>query len=78
MNAAEKQLFIAMLCNRVRDSIIAKIERMPEEWDGHELRRLIADTFEHEAWTVRKGSRDPAYRRRYRKYVNIRGVENLV
>lgn len=78
MNAAEKQLFIATLCNSVRDSIIAKIERMPQEWDGHELRRLIADAFEHEAWIVRKDTRVPAHRRRYRKYANVRDTENLV
>lgn len=43
MNANEKREFIAALCNRIRDELIAKVPKMPEEWDGHELRALLED-----------------------------------
>jgi hypothetical protein len=29
--------------NRVRNELLAKVPAMPEEWDGQELRWLIAD-----------------------------------
>jgi len=40
MDAKDKADFIRELCDRVRDSAIADIDRMPPDWDGHELRQL--------------------------------------
>jgi len=45
---AGKRHFIRMLCNSIRDELLAKAAEMPEEWDGFELRELLADKFEHE------------------------------
>jgi hypothetical protein len=49
MTRDEKHRFIHDLTEAVTLAIIAKIDDMPEEWDGIELRRYIADRFEEEA-----------------------------
>jgi hypothetical protein len=46
MNAAQKKSFIRDLCNCVKLETIARVKHMPEEWDGHELRALLAKSFE--------------------------------
>ena len=46
MTVQEKRRFITELCNNVRDEILQKAENMPEEWNGIELRRYIAERFE--------------------------------
>lgn len=45
MTQEDKRKFIRELINRVKAEVIAKTERMPEEWDGMELRQFIADKF---------------------------------
>ena len=43
----EKKEFIESLVNAVRDDISGKIDAMPENWDGIELRQYIADRFQY-------------------------------
>lgn len=45
----DKKRFIRSLCNSVRNDLIDKVGRMPKEWDGYELRELIALKFSNEA-----------------------------
>ena len=52
MTVAEKAEFIRNLTDTVRDALIAAVPNMPESWDGHELRALIADTFAAEVSSV--------------------------
>ena len=54
MNKDEKHCFVTNLCDSVRDHVLSKLPQVPEEWDGHELRELIAD-----AWLRRYRSRRP-------------------
>lgn len=61
---AGKRRFIRTLCNSVRDELIAKVERMPADWDGHELRELIADTFNFSRTRLMRDARTP----RVKKY----------
>lgn len=68
MTKDDKIAFVNNLCNAVRDSVIANMDALPEAWDGHELRRFLADKFEHEAWTL--GPRAKDARRRFRDYRN--------
>lgn len=44
----EKEKFIKNLIGHVQASLLKKIDKVPEEWDGLELRLWIADTFEWE------------------------------
>lgn len=76
MTKREKTKFIRDLIAAVQKDIVKKVGEMPEEWDGHELRRYVADKFEESSMTIkRKG--DPEMRRRRRRYENEVLVRNL-
>jgi hypothetical protein len=45
MNTDEKKVFINELVDRVKSEILAKVDRMPDNWDGIELRQYISDNF---------------------------------
>jgi hypothetical protein len=77
MTKAEKRKFIKDLTAAVARDAIAKIDRMPEEWDGHELRRYLADQFDREVSALMniKGAR--ANRSRFRAYRNTIATTNL-
>ena len=78
MEKAEKRRFILELINNVQADILANVGKMPEEWDGHELRRYVADKFDESAMTVgRKGPYGKPYARRTRDYRNTVIVNNL-
>jgi hypothetical protein len=62
MDQADKKKFIANLCDSVRDELVAKVEDMPDNWDGHELRQLIASKFNREAFDLIRGKRGRAFR----------------
>lgn len=46
MTLAEKVRFVEELTSHVKQSLIEQAEKWPEEWDGHELRRLVARRFQ--------------------------------
>ena len=48
MTNKDKKKFIASLCNSVRDVAIDRIQYMPDEWDGLELREYLARLFNQE------------------------------
>lgn len=45
MTHAEQKRFMNGLISNVRKSLLDNINKHPLEWDGHELRRLIAERF---------------------------------
>ena len=78
MNQMEKELkakFVTDSCNGMRDSILKLIEedRLPENWDGHELRMLI----EHKAIEDAARSHKYAGKQRVHEFNNTVLVENL-
>jgi hypothetical protein len=76
MTRAEQALFVANLTESVRDELLRKIGSgaIPETWDGHELRQLLADKFVYEVSALfREGKRS----RRLREYRNTVIVNNL-
>lgn len=78
MNTIEKRRFVRELIANVQRDVLAKVPLMPEEWDGHELRRYIADKFDESAITVgRSGTHGHDYRARTRAYRNEVLVRNL-
>lgn len=74
MDKIEKTLFIKSILDSVADSLIKNIDIYPEEWDGVELRWLIAD---HVADNVVIGSAANKKRRRFKDYRHTVIVENL-
>ncbi|NCX56251.1 MAG: hypothetical protein EBW87_03530 [Burkholderiaceae bacterium] len=69
MDSDQKTKFIRDLTTSVVMDIIASVRKMPEEWDGHELRQFIADKF---AWNTTAMTRS-----RMKDYKNEVVVRNL-
>lgn len=45
MNKNEKRSFIRQLSRNIINEALSNIPKMPENWDGHELRLYLADRF---------------------------------
>ena len=45
MTTTEKRRFIRQLVNTAKKDAIKAAARMPQSWDGHELREYLADYF---------------------------------
>jgi hypothetical protein len=75
MNYREKKTFVNQLISSVRRDIIAKLSNTPPEWDGHELRKYIADKFADQTSNVMGGATPD--RRRKAAYNNEVLVRNL-
>ncbi len=45
MTTTEKRRFIRQLTNSIKKEAIVQAKRMPQSWDGHELREYLADRF---------------------------------
>jgi hypothetical protein len=73
MKLNDKKRFIRNLTGSITAELISKVRNMPEEWDGHELRALLADTFAFEVSSTMRDKRG----RRYREYQNEVIVRNL-
>jgi hypothetical protein len=76
MNEEEKRIFVANLCDDIRNSILRRVERMPDEWDGIELRQFIADEFQAEATISRRNFK--GNQRRLRLYHQAIYNNNLI
>lgn len=46
MDLEEKKAFIRELSDSITESLLELTDKMPEEWDGHELRCLLAFRYE--------------------------------
>ncbi len=72
MNLEEKRDFIKGLIEAVETEIMNKTGKMPETWDGYELRWYIKDKFSEVVWgDMRKSTK------RKRDYNNTILVDNL-
>lgn len=49
MNSQEKVEFIQGFMDMIKKDLVSKVPVMPEDWDGIQLRNLIADAFTYEA-----------------------------
>jgi hypothetical protein len=63
MTKSEKAVFVNQLVDSVKDGILRAIteDRVPAEWDGFELRQLLADRFYGESFNLA-----PARKRAYK------------
>lgn len=74
MTKREKRVFVRELIGSVKKSVLANVDRMPDEWDGIELREYIADKFA-DSKAFSKGR--PHLKRRASDYRNEVLVRNL-
>jgi hypothetical protein len=73
LNKLEKQQFIVELTGNIMNKAIEQTAKMPESWDGIELRWYLADKFADAVFgetSKRKG-------KRYNEYRNSVIVDNL-
>ncbi len=82
LTRAAKRRFISQLTRSVSKELQAKVAKMPIEWDGMELRELIADAFKAQTilstrsyWGDTRGR--VADKRRLREYRNEKLKRNL-
>lgn len=71
MNTDQKRYFIDELLNNVRLSLLEKVDSMPADWDGIELRQYIAIKFSE---CVISGTMAPARKRRFNSEVLERNL----
>lgn len=72
MNSEEKKVMIRELYKNMMNELLDKVDRMPEEWTGIELRWKISDLAEEWQYTIYdKRSK------RYKNYKNTCLVENI-
>ncbi len=45
MTTVEKRRFIRQLANAIKKEALVTAKRMPQSWDGHELREYLSDKF---------------------------------
>ena len=63
MTHREQKRFIRELCKNVEKSLLDNVKKHPLTWDGHELRRLIAERFKQADFgDGLEGARGRAYR----------------
>lgn len=51
MTKREKKRFVRDLIGTIQQSILEEVNQMPEDWDGVELRRRIADRANEANWS---------------------------
>lgn len=71
MTPVEKRVFIDEIVNNVHSSIANKINAMPDDWDGIELRQYLALHF---AQCVISGTMNTARKRRFNNEVLTRNL----
>lgn len=77
MNSNEKRRFIEDLTANVRENLINKIPKMPEDWDGLELRELLAEKFTESCLMSQGRANRKQFRRRLNDYRNEVITRNL-
>jgi hypothetical protein len=72
MDKPDKKIFVYELIGSVVDDVMTAIDegKIPEEWDGHELRKFLADKFAGQVADAMKSTR-------LREYKNTVIVNNL-
>ena len=74
MNAKAKRHFVQELIRSVQSEILDKLSEVPEEWDGFELRWMIADYFDRSRINPSGGDQGRQRKREYRNEVLVRNL----
>lgn len=73
MNKQEKIEFITGMMDMLKSEMLNKIDRIPEDWDGVELRWYTKDKADEVVWSNYRDKRAS----RYKKYENDMIINNL-
>ena len=66
MTKAEQAEFINDLIDNCRESILSRLDDIPEDWDGAELRLFVRDKFAEVVWGDYSRGQMAKYRRQVR------------
>jgi len=78
MNKAEQATFIDVYINSVKSFLIEKIQKLPDNWDGFELRHWIAQKFDEENLLSKRNSKwQPSKQKRRKECENDIIINNL-
>jgi hypothetical protein len=72
MNQQEKTEFVLELCDTLRDTLLERVARMPDEWDGIEIRQLMVDLAETQFVYVKMS---PARKKAYKNTVLVNNLD---
>ena len=72
MNKQEKTQFILDITDNLRDALLERVEKIPEQWDGIELRQLLVDVARSQ-FNCRQMS--PARKRSYNNTVLVKNLD---
>lgn len=72
MNLPEKDQFVHQIMSDLKHEILKRVDRMPEEWDGHEIRQFILDYYSQNYLIG-----DALRGKRKKEYKNTILIENL-
>lgn len=61
MNKKEQRQFIINICDNLKTNMLEKVDKIPENWDGFELRQYFADKAEEFNWFVMDSKRKKSY-----------------
>ena len=62
MDKADKVAFIESICKDLKEALLNRVDSMPEEWDGFELRQLLEDVVAQKYnWTKMPMARKRSY-----------------
>jgi hypothetical protein len=70
MTREEQKELLTNFCNQMRDAMLARADRWPEAWDGHELRELAAVAFDRERTRLMREDKKRAKAARNEMVVN--------
>lgn len=78
MDLRQRVDFVHDLVDAIKRDVVDRADRMPDDWDGEELRRYVADRFEGETNILARGKvrQNKASRRlaAYHAAVILRGL----
>lgn len=66
MSKEEQKEFLTGIIKTVTDEMISKLDKIPENWEGGELRYWIRENFNSIVWSDRQDKRAA----NYRNYIN--------
>lgn len=71
MNRHDQRRVLEELCNSLKEHLLDRIDDIPADWDGHEIRRWFGERAKSECDYARMG---PARVRRYNNEVLVRNL----
>lgn len=72
LTTSKRELLVNFM-DQMKETALKAADRMPEDWDGHEIRAYLAEKFAFEVSCVMRDKRS----RRVREFRNTMAVNNL-